>query len=548
MATTDIKHFIEQIIENDLASNTYNGAVVTRFPPEPNGYLHIGHAKSICLNFAMASQYNGYCNLRFDDTNPVKEDLEFVTSIQEDVLWLGFQWHNKFYASDYFPKMYEIALEFINKGLAYVCSLNGEQIRQHRGTLTEPGTNSPYRLRSVAENLDLFNRMHNGEFAEGTHVLRAKIDMASGNINLRDPIMYRILHKPHQHVGDAWCIYPMYDYAHCFSDYFENITHSLCTLEFQDHRPLYNWYLEQIYDNPKPQQIEFAKLNLSHTLLSKRNLKRMVDEKMVDGWDDPRMPTLVGLRRRGFTPEAIKNFCSTIGVTKSDSLLDVSLFEQSARDHLNQSVPRIMCVINPLKVTITNLTATQHLNANLHPQVDLGARDLVFSNTLYIEQDDFMETSSKDFFRLSLNGEVRLRYSYILKCNEVVKDHDGKIIELLCTIDNDTLGKNPEGRKVKGVIHWVDASSAKSCEVRLYERLFSHEAPNSADGWDEVLQMLNPNSCIIKKDCFVETNIPNLTAETRYQFERLGYFVIDRHDASADNIVFNRIIGLRDSK
>jgi glutaminyl-tRNA synthetase len=507
--------------------------------------LHIGHAKAICINFAMSAKYHGHCNLRFDDTNPSKEEQEFVESIQEDVLWLGFKWHNKFYASDYFPKLYDIAIEFIKKGLAYVCSLDSDQIREYRGTLTEPGTNSPYRNRSIDENLDLFARMRQGEFPEGTHVLRAKIDMSSGNINMRDPVMYRILHKSHQHVGDAWCIYPMYDYAHCFSDYFEGITHSLCTLEYQDHRPLYEWYLQQIYDNPIPKQIEFAKLNISHTLLSKRNLKRMVDDQLVNGWDDPRMPTLVGMRRRGFTAQAIKNFCSNLGVSKSDSIIDVSLLEESVRDDLNQIAPRIMCVINPLKVTITNLKEAQELSAKLHPQrEDYGVRDVIFTNNIYIEQDDFMEHPDSKFFRLTLHGEVRLRHAYIIKCNEVVKDHHGKIIELLCTIDHDTLGKNPEGRKVKGVIHWVSADASKLCEVRLYERLFTVEHPTSSQ---QIEKIINPNSCIIKHACHVEANLPSIQPEMSYQFERLGYFVIDRHDSTPAKLVFNKVIGLRDT-
>ena len=545
-----VKHFIENRIEADLESNTYGGKVITRFPPEPNGYLHLGHAKSICLNFGMAEKYKGNCHLRFDDTNPTKEDKEFVEAIQADVQWLGFEWDYKHYTSEYFEKLYEFAVELIKSGDAFVCSLNAEQMREHRGTLKEPGINSPYRERSIEENLKLFEAMRKGEFKEGEHVLRAKIDMASGNINMRDPVIYRVLHAHHQHTGDAWCIYPMYDFAHCLSDALENITHSLCTLEFQDHRPLYDWILEKLTPAPRPQQIEFSKLNVSHTITSKRKLKRLVDEKQVSGWDDPRMPTLVGVRRRGFPPNAIKNFCKMVGISKSESVIDMNVLEQAVREELNESAPRAMCVIDPLKVTIQNLPDShlEILKAPNHPQQEaMGVRDVPFTKTLYIERDDFMEIPPKKYKRLTTDNEIRLRNSYVIKCEQVVKDDKGIIQELICSYDPETLGKNPPGRKVNGVIHWVSATHSKPCEVRLFDRLFKEANPGAAQDWDETLMMLNPESLIVSKQCFVEPNLKDLKAEQSYQFERLGYFVADRYDYKDEHPVFNRVVGLRES-
>lgn len=546
-----IKNFIEHRIDKDMAENTYGGKVITRFPPEPNGYLHVGHAKSICLNFGIAEKYNGNCHLRFDDTNPSKEDVEFVEAIQDDVKWLGFEWDYKHYTADYFEKLYQFAIELIKQGNAFVCSLNAEQMREYRGTLTEPGQNSPDRDRSIEENLALFERMRNGEFKDGEYVLRAKIDMSSGNINMRDPIIYRIMHVPHQHTKDDWCIYPMYDFAHCLSDALENITHSLCTLEFQDHRPLYDWFTEKLMPPPRPQQIEFSRLNVSHTLTSKRNLKKCVDEKIVDSWDDPRMPTIIGLRRRGFTPQAIRNFCEMIGVTKSDSVIDMSVLEECVRDDLNKNAFRAMCVLNPLKVTIENLEVDhlEMLTASNHPQDDsFGTRALPFTKTLYIEQEDFMENPPKKYKRLTIDKEIRLRNSYVIKCHEAIKDSKtNEVIELRCTVDKETLGKNPPDRKVKGVIHWVSATKNKTCEVRLYDRLFKHPHPGSADSWEELMAMINPDSVNIVQQCYIEPNLPNIAAEARYQFERLGYFVADRKNFSESNWVFNRIVSLRET-
>lgn len=541
------KHFIEQRIEADIENNTYGGGVVTRFPPEPNGYLHIGHAKSICLNFTMAAQYQGRCHLRFDDTNPMKEETRFVEAIKEDVRWLGFQWDSLHHAADYFGQLYDFAIKLISEGKAYVCSLPPDKTREMRGTLTEPGQNSPYRERAIEENLALFEKMRQGVFKDGEHCLRAKIDMASGNMNMRDPVMYRIMNVPHQHTKEQWSIYPMYDYAHCLSDAIENITHSLCTLEFQDHRPLYDWFVEALFPKPRPQQIEFSRLNLSHTITSKRKLKALVDENRVDGWDDPRMPTIVGLRRRGFTANSIRNFCEQIGISKSDSIIDMSLLEECLRDDLNEHANRVMCVLNPLKVTITNLEPnhSEQLQAPNHPQNEsMGQRKIPFTQTVYIEKEDFMEEPVKKFKRLSPGKEVRLRYGYVICCDEVIKDDSGEIIELKCSVDKDTLGKNPEGRKVKGVIHWVSATENFSCEVREFDRLFIHENPAAAEWNDE---LFNPASLVKHANCYIEKGIQSLEPETSYQFERQGYFVIDRHDSKEDCLVFNKTVGLRDS-
>ncbi len=548
---SNVKNFIEHRIDADLEKNTYDGKVITRFPPEPNGYLHIGHAKSICLNFGMAEKYNGSCHLRFDDTNPSKEDKEYVDAIQADVKWLGFQWDYLHYTADYFDQLHEYAVQLIKKGDAYVCALSAEEMREHRGSLTKGGTDSPNRNKAVEENLNLFERMRAGEFEDGQYVLRAKIDMSSGNINMRDPVIYRIMNVPHQHTKDKWCIYPMYDFAHCLSDAIENITHSLCTLEFQDHRPLYEWFINHLTPEPRPQQIEFSRLNLSHTITSKRKLKKLVDDKLVSGWNDPRMPTLIGLRRRGYTPNAIRHFCQTIGISKSDSIIDMSILEECVRSDLNQNAMRAMCVLNPLKLTIDNLPDDhlETLSASNHPQDEsFGKRNIPFTKTLYIEQDDFMEEPPKKYKRLTIDKEVRLRNSYVIRCNEAIKDpNTGKVIELKCTYDPKTLGKNPEDRKVKGVIHWVSATQAKKCQVRVFDRLFKDANPGSADDWDDALKMLNPDSLSTIENCYIEPNLPTVAPETRYQFERLGYFVMDRLDFTSDNWVFNRIVSLRES-
>lgn len=543
-----VKHFIEQRIEADIKENTYAGKVITRFPPEPNGYLHIGHAKSICLNFTMARQYEGVCHLRFDDTNPKKEDIEYMEAIKADIHWLGFSWDQLHHTADYFEALYTHAMTLIEKGLAYVCSLSADEIREYRGTLTEPGKDSPHRKRSIEENIDLFNKMRNGDFADGTHVLRAKIDMSSGNINLRDPIMYRIMHETHPHTEDDWCIYPTYDFAHCVSDAIEAVTHSLCTLEFQDHRPLYDWYLSHLFPAPRPQQIEFSRLNVSHTITSKRKLKQLVDENIVSDWDDPRMPTLVGLRRRGFTASAIEKFCKDIGVSKSDSVIDMGVLEECVRDDLNKNATRAMCVIDPLKITIKSLAPDhlQMLTVARHPNLEeMGSRQLALTQTLYIERDDFMETPPKKYFRLSPGKEVRLRGAYVIKCESVIKDPStGEVVELICTHDPETLGKKPEGRKVKGVIHWVSCSHNQVCEIREYDRLFKDENPSANPEW---LSAINPNSLNIKKKCYIEQDLKSTEAETHFQFERLGYYVIDRYDSSADGLIFNKVVSLRNS-
>ncbi|KJR40303.1 glutaminyl-tRNA synthetase [Candidatus Magnetoovum chiemensis] len=549
-----VSNFIRTIIEADL-KNKKHDTVITRFPPEPNGYLHIGHAKSICLNFGLALDYNGRCHLRFDDTNPSKEDEEFVESIQNDVKWLGFDWaEHLYFASDYFDKLYEYALELIKKGKAYICSLDQQQIRQFRGTLTEPGKESPYRSRSVEENLDLFRRMKEGEFEESQHVVRAKIDMNSPNINMRDPVIYRIMKVPHHRTGNKWRIYPMYDYTHCLSDAIEGITHSICTLEFEDHRPLYDWCLNELNTPCHPQQIEFARLNLSYTVLSKRKLHRLVEEHHVCGWDDPRMPTLSGMRRRGYPPQAIKRFCERIGVSKRDSFVDITLFEYYIRDELNKTAKRVMAVIRPLKVVITNYPdneTDETLEAVNNPEDQtMGTRNIHFSKTIYIEQEDFQETPHKKFYRLSPGSEVRLRYAYYIKCTDIIKDKQtGAITEIHCTYDPQTRGGySPDGRKVKSTIHWVCANKAIKAQVRLYNYLFTKTNPEETeDGKDFLTENINPNSLEILDDCYLEPSLKNALPGETFQFERLGYFCLDIKDTTDDKLVFNQTITLRDT-
>jgi len=549
MSTNDNQasaNFIRQIINNDLKENKNNGKVATRFPPEPNGYLHIGHAKSICLNFGIAAEYNGTCNLRFDDTNPEKESIEYMEAIKRDVQWLGFEWTELHHASDYFEQLYNYAVQLIEQGQAYVDSLSAEQIRAYRGTLTEPGKESPDRNRSAAENLDLFKRMRAGEFADGQYVLRAKIDMASPNINMRDPALYRIRRMHHHRTGDAWCIYPMYDYTHCISDAIEGITHSLCTLEFEDHRPLYDWVLDQLQTPCHPQQIEFARLQLEYTIVSKRKLNQLVTEKHVHGWDDPRMPTIAGLRRAGFTPKAIRDFCERIGVTKQNSWIEMGVLEYCIREDLNENALRAMAVLQPLRIVIDNYPEdkTEQLEISNHPQrPELGKRKVPFSRVVLIEQDDFAEIPPPKFKRLIADGEVRLRGSYVIKCNEIIKDAAGNIIELRCTYDPDTLGKNPEGRKVKGVIHWVSEQHASPAEVRLYDRLFTVPNPDNEENF---LDTLNPDSLEVLKGCRVEASLANAQPENRYQFERTGYFCLDAVDSVDGKLVFNRTVTLRE--
>lgn len=544
------KNFIYDIIDEDLHVNKNSGRIATRFPPEPNGYLHIGHAKSICLNFGIALNYQGSCNLRCDDTNPTTEDEKYVNAIIDTIKWLGFDWQERlFHASDYFDRFFEFALLLIEAGKAYVCDLTTDQIREYRGTLTQPGKNSPYRERTVAENLALFHRMRAGEFADGTKVLRAKIDMAASNINLRDPVIYRIRHEAHLKTGNRWPIYPMYDYAHCLSDALENITHSLCTLEFEDHRPLYDWYLDQLPQLPHPQQIEFARLNLTYTVMSKRKLLELVEQKLVNGWDDPRLPTLAGVRRRGFTPEALRDFCGKIGITKQESIIDMEYLEECLRNDLNLKVPRAMAVLRPLKVIITNFddAAIDYLEASNHPSnPSMGSRKIAFTKELYVEQDDFMEQPLQGFFRLKPGGEVRLRYAYIIKCNHLVKDEQGNIIELHCTYDPNTRGGNAaDGRKIKGTIHWLSAKTAINTEVRLYNRLFT--VPNPCqDKNRDFKDFINPTSLVVLKNCFVEASLLQAKPEDRFQFERLGYFNVD-YDTTAENPIFNRTITLKDS-
>jgi len=545
-------HFIQNIIEEDLKSGKNDGRVHTRFPPEPNGYLHIGHAKSICLNFGLASQYSGKCNLRFDDTNPSKEEEEYVKAIKEDVRWLGFDWEERlYYASENFDQLYEYAVQLIKKGKAYVDALNPEQIREYRGTLSEPGRDSPYRDRPVEENLDLFERMQASEFAEGERVLRAKIDMASGNLNLRDPVMYRILKLAHHRTGDKWCIYPMYDFTHGQSDSLERITHSICTLEFEDHRPLYDWFLKEL-DIYRPQQIEFARLNLNYTLLSKRKLLQLVEEGHVNGWNDPRMPTLSGMRRRGYPPEAIRDFCERIGVSKSNSTVDFALLEHCVRENLNRTAPRVMVVIRPLKVVIENYPEDQmeDLTAENNPEdPSAGSRKIPFSQVLYVERDDFMEDPPKKFFRLAPGREVRLKHAYIIKCERVIKDEKtGEVLELRCTYDPETKsGSSQEGRKVKGTLHWLTAAHAERAEVRLYNHLFLKENPVDEKEYPDLKSSLNPDSLEIVQDAFIEPFLKDAVGGDRFQFLRLGYFCVDNECSTPGVPVFNRTVTLRDT-
>jgi glutaminyl-tRNA synthetase len=542
-------NFIRAIVEADLASGKHQHAA-TRFPPEPNGYLHIGHAKSICLNFGVAAEFGGTCNLRFDDTNPTKEDVEYVESIQEDVAWLGFKWDALLYASDYFEQLYEFAVTLIRRGQAYVDSLNADQIRDYRGTLTEPGRNSPYRDRSLDENLDLFARMRAGEFPDGAHVLRAKIDMASPNLNMRDPALYRIRHASHHRTGDTWCIYPMYDYAHPISDALEKITHSLCTLEFEDHRPLYDWLVENLFERDRPRQIEFARLNLNYTVMSKRKLLQLVQQKYVSGWDDPRMPTLSGLRRRGYTPESIRNFCSRIGVAKKENVIDVAQLEHSVREDLNLRAPRVMVVLRPLKVVVTNYPEEQVEEVDVinNPEdASAGERKVPFSRVLYIERDDFKEDPPKKFFRLAPGREVRLRCAYFITCTDVIRDAGGEIVELRCTYDPATRGgDSPDGRKVKATLHWVSAAHAVPVEVRLYDRLFSVEDPERSTEGKTFVDYLNSNSLEVLTAAQAEPSLATAPPGARFQFERLGYFSVDP-DSKPGALVFNRTVSLRDA-
>jgi glutaminyl-tRNA synthetase len=544
-AVTD---FIREIIAEDLRTGKHAGRVHTRFPPEPNGYLHIGHAKSICLNFGVASEFGGLCNLRYDDTNPTKEDVEYVEAIEEDVRWLGFEWSDrKFYASDYFEALYSYAEQLIREGNAYVDSLTADETRDYRGTLTEPGRNSPYRERSPEENLDLFRRMRAGEFPDGAHVLRARIDMASPNINMRDPTLYRIRHAAHHRTGDAWCIYPTYDYAHPISDAIEGITHSLCTLEFEDHRPLYDWVIENTRPAARPQQIEFARLNLNYTIMSKRKLLALVERKLVSGWDDPRMPTIAGLRRRGYTPEAIRDFCSRIGVAKKENVVDVALLEHTVREDLNRRAPRALAVLRPLRVVVENYPEDREefIEAVNNPEEPAaGTRRLPFSRALYIERDDFMENPPKKFFRLAPGSEVRLRHAYILKCERAIKDASGVVTELRCTYDPESLSGATANRRVKGTIHWVSARHARTAEVRLYDRLFQSADPSEGDR--DPLSDLNPESLSKLVDCKVEPALAEAAPGARFQFERLGYFSVDP-DSRDGTRIFNRTVTLKDT-
>jgi glutaminyl-tRNA synthetase len=542
-----VKNFIREIIDEDLRTGKFVPPINTRFPPEPNGYLHIGHAKSICLNFGLATDYNGLCNLRFDDTNPTKEEMEYVESIERDVRWLGFDWDDRlYYASDYFEQLFEFAVRLVRKGKAYVCDLNADQIREYRGTLTEPGKESPYRNRAIEENLDLLQRMRKGEFPEGSRTLRAKIDMASPNLNMRDPVMYRILFASHHRTGDAWCIYPTYDWAHGQSDSIEKITHSICTLEFENHRPLYDWFLDAL-EIHHPRQIEFARLNLTYTVMSKRRLLQLVEEGHVNGWDDPRMPTISGLRRRGYTPESIRAFAARVGVAKRENTSDALWLEDSLRDDLNKRAPRVMAVLHPLRLVLENYPEgkVEELEAVNNPEdPSAGIRKVPFSKVLYIERDDFREDPPKKYFRLSPGAEVRLRYAYIIKCTGVTKDETtGEILELRCTYDPDTKSGSPSsGKKVKGTIHWVSAAHAIGAEARLYDRLFTVEDPGG-DTWKE---FLNPHSMDIVRNCKLEPALAGAKPQDRYQFERLGYFCVD-DDSTPQNLVFNRAVTLRDT-
>lgn len=542
--------FIRTIIKEDIENNKNNGAVATRFPPEPNGYLHIGHAKSICLNFGISEEFQGAtCNLRFDDTNPEKEDVEYIDSIREDVEWLGFEWNDGIrYASDYFEKLYDYAVELIKKGKAYVCSLSAEETREYRGTLTEPGKNSPYRDRTVEENLDLFERMKNGEFDEGAHILRAKIDMASPNMNLRDPALYRIKKSIHHRTGDKWCIYPMYDYTHCISDAIEGITHSLCTLEFEDHRPLYDWVLNELETPCHPQQIEFSRLNLTYTVMSKRKLGALVEEGLVNDWNDPRMPSISGLRRRGYTPKSIRDFCDRIGISKKESRIDVGVLEDCLRNDLNENALRAMGVLDPLKVTITNYPddLVEDMDLMNHPQKpEMGTRKVPFSKVIFIEKSDFMEAPNKKFKRLGPGREVRLRSAYYITCQDYVKDENGEVTELVCTYDPESKGGNsPDGRKVKGTIHWVSAAHAVPVKVKLYDRLFRDENPEKSEDFRD---SLNPDSLEVLENCMVEPGLATAATGDTFQFERQGYFCVDQESPEDGKIVFNRTVTLRDT-
>ncbi|MBF0253213.1 MAG: glutamine--tRNA ligase/YqeY domain fusion protein [Candidatus Omnitrophica bacterium] len=544
------RHFIEEIIERDLKDGKNGGRINTRFPPEPNGYLHIGHAKSICLNFGLAKEYQGICNLRMDDTNPAKEEDEYVNSIIEDVKWLGFSWDDRLYfASNYFDKLYECAVKLIDKGKAYVCDLTADEIREYRGTLTKPGKNSPFRDRPVKENLELLEGMRLGKFEEGSKVLRAKIDMAHPNIVMRDPAMYRIKKESHHRTGDKWCIYPMYDFAHCISDSIEGITHSICTLEFENNRPLYDWFLEELGMH-HPQQIEFARLNLGFTVLSKRKLLELVESKIVAGWDDPRMPTISGLRRRGYTPESIRNFCEEIGISKTNSIIELVVLENSLRNELNKTAYRVMAVMDPLKVVITNYPGdgTEQLDAVNNPEdASCGTRKVPFSKNIFIEKTDFMEDAPKNFFRLAPGKEVRLRYSYFIKCEEVIKDAKGNVIELRCSYDPSTKGgQSPDGRKVKGTIHWVSADTAIRAEVREYDNLFVKRDPNEVESNGDYKDNINPDSLKIV-NAYLEPALKDAVLGEHYQFERIGYFCLDRKDSNPDNLVFNKTVSLRDT-
>jgi len=542
-------NFIRDIILADIAAGKHGGRVHTRFPPEPNGYLHIGHAKSICLNFGLAREFGGKCNLRFDDTNPCKEEVEYVESIQADVRWLGFEWDGLYYASNYFGQLYEWALKLIRKGKAYVCDLSAEEVRQYRGTLTEPGRESPWRNRSVEENLDLFERMKAGEFPDGARTLRAKIDMSSPNLNLRDPVMYRILHAEHHQTGNQWCIYPMYDYAHGQCDSIEGITHSICTLEFEDHRPLYDWFIQELEIFPS-RQYEFDRLNLTYTMLSKRRLLALVQNKIVSGWDDPRMPTLSGIRRRGYTPEAIRAFCSRIGVSKTNGVIELGLLEHAVREDLNKRAPRVMAVLRPLKVVIENYPEGQVevMEAVNNPEdPSMGVRPVEFSRELWIERDDFREVPPKGYYRLYPGNEVRLRYGYLIRCTGVVKNEAGEVVEVRCSYDPETKGGNtPDGRKVKSTIHWVSAAHAAQAEVRLYENLFLKENPNEVEEGKDWTDNLNPASLEVLTGCMIEPGLASARPGDRFQFERLGYFCVDP-DSAGGRLVFNRTVGLRDS-
>ena len=540
-------NFIRTIIEKDVAAGKNSGQVVTRFPPEPNGFLHIGHAKAICLSFGMAKEFAGTTYLRFDDTNPSKESIEFADSMKEDISWLGFEWLEVRNASDYFDQLYEFAEQLIEDSKAYVDSQSADEIRAMRGSLTDAGKNSPYRDRTVTENLDLFRRMRDGEFADGEHVLRLKIDMASPNINMRDPAIYRIRHVKHHQTGDKWCIYPLYDYTHCISDSLEGITHSLCDLGFEAHRPLYDWVLDNINVNCHPQQIEFSRLNLQYTVMSKRKLKQLVEENLVDGWDDPRLPTIAGLRRRGYTPTALRDFCRRIGVTKSDNNVELALLQSVIREDLEDTAPRVMGVVNPIKLVIENyaLDKVEMLTVANHPKLEsLGTRQLPFTGEAYIDREDFREEANRKYKRLVLGGEVRLRYGYVIKAEKVIKNDAGEIIEIRCTYDPDTLGKNPEGRKVRGVIHWVSASRCHPAEIRLFDPLFTVDFPDASD--QDYHDLMNPGSITINQG-FVEESLSEASVSERFQFEREGYFCIDSKDSRREQLVFNRVVGLRDT-